>query len=63
MVEKRSRYESIKHFAGENGKEPVQMVAHPGRQSADYFRGGTDAKKYIGETILIPRSAESGGER
>ncbi len=23
MIEKRSRYESIKHFAGENGKSPV----------------------------------------
>ena len=101
MIEKRSRYESIKHFAGENGKEPVFGGIRPRKigpaagvleytvKEGDrldllslHFYNNTrrwwrilDAnpqiifgaelmlKKYIGETILIPRSAESGGER
>ncbi len=101
MIEKRSRYESAKLFAGDNGKEPVFGGIRPRKigsaagvleytvKEGDrldllslHFYDNTrrwwrilDAnpqiifgadmmlKDYIGETILIPRSAESGDQR
>ncbi len=101
MIEKRSRDESAKQFAGENGKETVFGGIRPRKigpaagvleytvKEGDrldllslHFYNNTrrwwrilDANpqiifgaelmldKYIGETILIPRSSEYGGEQ
>jgi nucleoid-associated protein YgaU len=101
VIEKKSRYESIKRFVGEKGKEPVfggirPRKIGPATGVLEYtvkegdrldllslhfynntrkwwrildanpqiiFGGELMLEKYIGRTILIPRSVESGGER
>ncbi len=101
MIEKKSRYKGIKHFAGERGEGPVFGGIRPRKIGSavgvlEYtikegdrldllslhfynntrkwwrildanpqiiFGGDLMLEKYIGQTILIPRSVDSGGER